>query len=345
MRAPHIYHPGAPDVSAEERLLLMNASDWEVFIEECVRQVMAEAGYLQVHRLGGAGDKGRDVCGYTLALPTAGSWDLYQAKHYASTLSPGDFAGELAKFLFSVFSSFYTCPRSYFLCALKVGVSLLDLVLNPEQMRSWILQEWKKKNGNFGKFKQSLTPDLENFIDVFPFEIIRALAPADLLEIHKRSAAHWPRFGILAKRGPNPDVPETLTVDEMTYVSALLEVYGEHVSDVVGAPAGIPASLQKHFKVQRRLFYSAEGLNRFSRDKLPGAFDDLLDQLDLGVGTVVSAPHPSGMSRLQQTLAAANTLQISINPLNARLEAGDLQGGCHHLVNQERICWVDAHDD
>jgi hypothetical protein len=60
------YHPGPPEVQPEERLLLMGAPDWEIFIDECVRQLQKEGEYVQVHHLGGAGDKGRDVCGYTL---------------------------------------------------------------------------------------------------------------------------------------------------------------------------------------------------------------------------------------------------------------------------------------
>lgn len=59
-----VFHPGPPDPTPEQRLFLMNDEDWEVFIEECARQLMSEGQYEQVHRLGGAGDRGRDVCGY-----------------------------------------------------------------------------------------------------------------------------------------------------------------------------------------------------------------------------------------------------------------------------------------
>ena len=340
-----IFHPGPPEPTPEERLFLMGDTDWEGFIEECARQLMAEGEYMQVHRLGGAGDKGRDVCGYTKPLPEIDSWDLYQAKHYARTLSPNEFAPELAKFLFSVFSDAYTRPRAYFICPLRLGVSLLDLILNPEQMRFWILGEWKKKGGQCGSYKQSITTALEEFIMTFPFDIIKARTPADLLEVHQRTASHWSRFGVLGRRHPNPVVPDTPAVDEQIYISALLKVYSENAGSAIPVPSGIPHSLQRHFSFQRRLFYSAEGLNRFSRDKLPGAFDNLLEQIEIGVGSVVSAPHADGMTRLQQTLMVANTLQVTTNPLSARFEAGDLQGGCHHLVNQQRMTWVDENDD
>ncbi len=320
----------------------MGATDWEIFIEECVRQLQKEGEYSQVHRLGGAGDKGRDVCGYTLIHPDEDTWDLYQAKHYTGTLSPSDFVGELAKFVFSVYSGAYKRPRIYHICALKVGVSLLDLVLNPERMREWVLKEWKNKNGEFSGYKQKLTTELETFVNEFPFEIIRVTPPAALLDIHRRSPGYWEKFGILGKRESNPEVPVELGIDEMKYIFALLQLYSERAGLPIDDPDSIPKALLAHFKVQRRLFFCAEGLNRFSRDKLPGAFSELLDQIELGVGTILTSPHESGMQRLKETLGAANSLQVSANPLSARLQAGDLQGGCHHLANQDRITWIDT---
>ncbi len=91
----------------------------------------------------------------------------------------------------------------------------------------------------------------------------------------------------------------------------------------------------------RRLFYSAEGLNRFSRDKLPGAFEELLEQVELGVGNELMYPHESGFKKVHSVLNVASILQVTSNPLHARLQAGDLQGSCHHLVNQEKIQWID----
>lgn len=321
--------------------MLMNDNEWEAFIEECARQLKIEGQYTQIVRMGGPGDKGRDVCGYTQDQPVAGTWDLYQAKHYAGRLSPSEFAPELAKFVSSVKEGAYSCPCRYFICALKLGPKLLDLVLNPDKMGMWILEEWKNKKGKFGSFTKTLTPELEKFAKNFPFKIIKIKTPADLLEIHGRSDKHWKHFGVLGPRGPNPLVPKAPSAEEQTYVGALLEAYAESIGTLVKAPIDIPTRLTKHFKVQRRLFYSAEGLNRFSRDKLPGAFDELLDQVELGVGSVVEAPQPDGLTRLKETLVAANTLPVTTNPLSTRLQAGDLQGTCHHLANQERIAWVD----
>ena len=335
------YHPGPAQTTPEQRLFLMNDEEWEVFIEQCARQLKAEGLYVQVLRLGGAGDKGRDVCGYSHDTPAEGTWDLYQGKHYEGTLSPSAFAPELAKFLSSVFSGGYTRPRHYFICALRVGPKLHDLVMKPAEFKAWILGEWKEKGGDFGTFKQPLTSEIEAFVKDFPFEVIKVKTTADLLDIHARSDRHWEMFGVLAARGPNPEMPDSPAAEEQKYVEALLDVYQEASSTPIPDPAAIPTSYKKHFKAQRRLFYSAEGLNRFSRDKLPGAFDDLIGQVEDGVSSDLAYPHPDGMTRLTKVLNTANTLQVTSNPLHARLQAGDLQGACHHLANHERINWVD----
>jgi hypothetical protein len=284
--------------------------------------------------MGGAGDKGRDVCGYSESLPEEGTWDLYQAKYYSDTLSPSSFAPEIAKFLSCVFAKDYTRPRNYFICALKVGPALHDLVLNPEKFKAWMLAKWKK--GDFG----ALAPELESYISDFPFDIIRVRTSADLLDIHSRSDRHWEVFGVLAPRGPNPDVPDSPEADEHRYVRALLDVYQEESDLEVSEPTGIPGKYKKHFKAQRMLFYSAEGLNRFSRDKLPGAFDKLVNEVAVGIGSDLHYPHPDGLTRLSKVLGTANGLQITANPLHARLQPGDLGGACHHLANLGRATWV-----
>jgi hypothetical protein len=335
MDHPAAYAPGPPAPTPEQRLLLMDEDQWELFIERCARQLLQEGQYVHVQHLGGAGDKGRDVCGYLKhGPPQESEWDLYQGKYYEGSLSPSEFAPELAKFLVHVFDGTYTRPRHYFVCALKLGTSLFDRLRQPDKLREYILENWPDK-------PRALTADLRAFVEQFPFAIFRNKTPADLLDIHARNPAmHWKHFGILDARAPNPSVPDQPTADESRYVEALLRVYSEQTSVAVVSSAVVPQRFRKHFTNQRRLFYSAEGLNRFSRDKLPGAFDDLLSQVEIGVGTVLSTPQPDGLTRLSETLKQASMLNVTANPLSARLQAGDLPGACHHLANQDRADWM-----
>lgn len=340
------YHSGPASPTPQQRLLLMDDVQWEAFIERCARQLEKEGEYSQVIRLGGANDKGRDVCGYRSFPPSEDSWDLYQAKYYGSTLTPSEIIGEVAKFLSHVLDGAYSRPRRYYLCALKVGATLQDYLLNPDGMREWVMGEWERKNGDFGPFKRPWDVAIQTFLMEFPFEIFSRRTPDELLEIHARNVSeHWEHFGVLHTREPNPETPATPDPMEERYLQALLGVYRERTGLTIATIESIPKAYLRHFAAQRRLFYSAEGLNRFSRDKLPGAFDALLGDVEVGVAGVAYAPHDGSWARLTQTLLTANSLQINNNPLHYRLQAGDLQGSCHHLVNLGRLDWADTDEE
>jgi hypothetical protein len=337
MDHPPAYEKGPADPTPEERLSLLNDDEWEQFIERCARQLLKEGIYVNVQRLGGAGDKGRDICGYLTAVGAAADkWDLYQGKHYQGSLGPAQFGPDLVKFLHQVFTGGYTRPRFYYVCALNLGTKLFDLIRDPARFRKWLLENWPEEPST------KLTGEFRKFIAAFPFEIFRVKNPADLLDIHGRDApSHWKHFGTLGNRGPNPPAPPVPGADELKYVEALLKVYTEQKGAPIADSTTVPAEFAPHFSIQRRLFFSAEGLNRFSRDKLPGAFAELLDQVELGVGTALSTKYSNGMNKLGAVLNQASGLQVSDNPLSARLQAGDLQGSCHHLANQDRATWVD----
>lgn len=338
------YHPGARDITPEERLHLLNEYEWELFIEDCVRQLKNENKYTHVQLLGGAGDKGRDVCGYELNNPDENTWDLYQAKYYAQTLSPSEFLPDIAKFVYYVFNGDFTRPKNYYICALKVGTKLFDLVSNPENMRNFLTEKWIDKSGDFKTFKKPLTPELKLFIESFPFDVFKVKTPKDLLDIHSRNGSkHWERFGVLAKRGPDPKVPDNPDDMESKYILELLGVYSMEVGrDVdINILQKDYLSLHKHLKGQRMLFYCAEGLNRFSRDKLPGAYDELLNILEISISSKLYKPYSSIFDKLEAVLDKASNTKIETNPLKCRVNSIDLEGSCHHLVNRDVIKWID----
>lgn len=343
MTHPAAYHPGPPQPTPEQRLLLLDEAGWELFIKDCVDQLQIEGKYVLVKHLGGPGDKGRDVGGYSGAQPLEATWDLYQAKFYAGSLAPSEFAPDLAKFLSHVQRKSYTRPGNYFLCASRgAGTSLFDYLNEANSLRDWILKIWKEKKGEFQGFKQPLTAELEAFILTFPFEIIKELTPADLLRIHERNTSkHWEKFGVLPRRGADPSVPSSPEPPEQAYVAQLLKVYSEQLPALLTSASAMPDKFRNHFYAQRRLFYCAEGLNRFSRDKLPGAFEALLGEIEVGIGGVLYGQYRTAMERVNETLQCANNLRTETNALKSRLQAGDLQGSCHHLANQSRIKWVE----
>ena len=336
------HHPGPQPVTPEQRIVLMNADQWEDFILACCEQLRVEKKYIQVKRLGGAGDKGRDIASYVKFPPGAGEWDMYQAKAYQNSLNPSDLLADFAKFIFNVYGKTYTMPRHYYICGTKdVGTSLFTLLEHTDKLRDWILEKWMEKKGNFVTFKQPLTPALEAFIKAFNFKVIKEMKVSSLLVIHSRSSKHWQTFGVLPLVVAEVPVPGTPAKEEQSYVTEILKAYEDYEKCTISTPVDIPSKHKNHFENCRRQFYCAEGLNRFSRDFVPDAFDSLLRDVRIGISPVVDdVTHPDGLRRLNETLKLATTLTATTNPLKERIRSQDLMGSCHHLANNGEVKWV-----
>jgi len=335
-------HHGPSPITPEQRIILMNADQWEDFILECCEQLRIENKYLQVKKLGGTGDKGRDIAAYLKFPPEAGEWDMYQAKAYQSPLTPSNLLADLAKLIFNVFVNTYTMPRNYYICGTKdVGTTLFTMLEHPEKLRDWLVEKWKDKDGNFVTFKQKLTPKLEAFIQTFDVKVIKEMKVSSLLSIHSRSSKHWSGFGVLPSSVAEVPVPDKPAKEEQVYVTEILRAYEDCEKCKVSSVEEIPHKHNPHFENCRRQFYYAEGLNRFSRDFVPEAFDSLLKDVRVGISPVVDdATHPDGLKRLNETLKHATTLTATTNPLKDRIRSTDLQGACHHLANNGEVKWV-----
>lgn len=212
---------------------------------------------------------------------------------------------------------------------------------HPDRLRDWILEKWKEKDGNFVTFKQKLTPKLEMFIKTFDVKVIKEMKVSSLLAIHSRSPNHWSRFGVLPLIVAAVPVPDKPAKEEQVYVTEILRAYEDCEKCKVSSVEEIPDKHSSHFQNCRRQFYYAEGLNRFSRDFVPEAFDSLLKDVRVGISPVVDdSTHPNGLKRLNETLKHATTLTATTNPLKDRIRSTDLQGACHHLANNGKVKWV-----
>ena len=113
---------------------LYSSDEWEDFIVEWSEGF--DPPYHTVVKLGGAGDKGRDVVGYITAPQDDSEWDSYQCKHYDHALRPTDVYVELAKLCFYTYIGDYSVPRRYrFVAPRGVGTKLHDLLKNPKKLR------------------------------------------------------------------------------------------------------------------------------------------------------------------------------------------------------------------
>jgi hypothetical protein len=123
----------------------------------------------------------------------------------------------------------------------------------------------------------------------------------------------------------------------------LLDAYGDHLEKLLAAREELVPhpKLEAHYNRQRVLFYSAESLRNFARDRTPPqTFDSLQDDVYHGVIDICEASHADALERLRATVLAAAQLDVSGNALAGVARVADKQGVCHQLANNDRLTWT-----
>jgi hypothetical protein len=331
-----------PMIAPIDRIKLFGPTEWEEFVVEWADSL--KSNYVDVRRLGGAGDQGRDVIG----IADDGSWDNYQCKHYAQPLAPHQVWTEIGKLICYTRSGSFERPRRYFFLAPQgVGTRLSNLVRQPKRLRKELLDNWTAhcETKITSTANIALDDPLREYINAFDFSIFGTVAPHRLIDAHAKTRWHVARFGGGLPTRPTPDLPPAEpTPAEAPYVRALLDAYADHLKLRVAALEDLPddSQLGGHFADARREFYSAEALRAFSRDTLPpGSFEELQDQVHSGIGDDLRDDHVDGYRRLRAVVATARVLALDGHSLNTSMAPRDRGGICHQLANDGTIeTWV-----
>ncbi len=338
----YVLGPGGHPPIAQLRLI--SARRWERFVEDCcVTQTGAGLKYEKVKRLGGPGDRGRDVEALMSLPRTKHNWDLYQCKHYKDPLAKAQFYPELAKFFLQIAKGAYPEPAHYFLCAPQdCGVELHDLLMGPIKFKLDFLNEWQAGGTGLKSLQTKLNAKVEVAVNAFDFKRIRELQARNLLRLHEQNPiAHFKLFGIVPRREADPTMPPGPAAEEQQYIQALIDAYSEASGAAVDPARLAGTRYDEHFNACRSQFYSAEGLKRFSRDVFPGEFANLLDSVFNGVRPIWASPRlKTGIERLDAVITHVSTLKVNDSPLNASLRPPDLPGTCQHLANDGKLKWV-----
>ncbi len=332
-----------PYVSPAQRVTLYSATEWESFVTEWAHTLTDR--YVRVRQLGGAGDQGRDIVGYT--APTVDSpRDVYQCKHYSAPLMPSDVWIELGKVCWHTYKKHYPVPhRYYFVSPRGTGTSLSNLIEQPDELRSRLIDEWEDKCTKRITKAQSvqLKGHLRKYVDSFDFSIFDDVSPSELIRQHKQSPRHLARFGgSLPSLGQAPVPPTKIGPEETNYVARLLSAYAEHTQAKIECSIDIPEGhpCESHFRRSRQAFYDAEFLRAMSREQLgAAAYPALLDNVFDGICDVVDSDHVDGFARVKAATQAAAALQLTADPHETRLTPRRRMGTCHQLANNERVCW------
>ena len=153
-------------------LQLCSASDYEEIVEEWAYYYL-KTKYEKVCKLGGPGDKGRDVAAYKDYKK--GIWDCYQCKHYEGKLAPSDIWGEIGKLIYFCFKGDYSIPENYFfVCPLGISSFCNDILRNPSKLKDELLKNWD------GKI--NLDSNLTAYINSFNFSIFNYIPPQQFID-------------------------------------------------------------------------------------------------------------------------------------------------------------------
>ena len=289
---------------------------------------------------------GIDVGGFTDDKRLFGVWDNYQCKHYANALTPSEVSREIAKVLWYSFNKQYAAPRRYYFVAPReCGISLKKLLLKPEELRTYVRDNWTKQcAGAVTEGKTiALDGELQRYFDAFDFTIFDQRTLLEVLDEHRKTPYHAIRFGGGLPGRPKAVAPPFEEKEHGSrYVQQLFEAYSDHtkadVSDLVGL--GARQDLTDHFHRQREFFYQAEALRNFARDAVPvGTFEDLQSEVYAGVADVEAAAHPDGYARMNAVTQTAVGLSITSNALISVTKVHDCKGICHQLADDDRLRW------
>ncbi|MET9229157.1 ABC-three component system protein [Lentzea sp. NPDC003310] len=333
-----------PPVSPVARIRMYSPDEWEDFIREWATAL--DETYVQIKKLGGAGDKGADIAAFKTDQQFEGPWDCFQAKHYEKPLSFSVAAAEILKLFTSVVEGAYTLPDSYhFLAPRALSTPFNMMVSNPTTLRKNFLDRLVKGDKLVEGLHEATLDAVRTLAAATDFSMFKSVELLDALTTHRRTRWHAARFGTsLPARGDSETPPDDYTPDETRYLQQLLAVYAERWPDKITtleSVADVPR-LRKHLQQQRVNFFRAESLKAYSAGAVPpGTFERLQDDIHSGVIDIAEADHPDGYARLGQVLAHVGSLDLNRHKLINYTDIDDRKGICHQLANDDRLTWVE----
>lgn len=334
------------NIAPIDKVHIMDEDSFEQFILEWLFG-SKKSKYSSIKRIGGAGDKGRDVVGYY----SDGTVDYYQCKHYNAGLAPTNYYLELGKLCYYTYKKEIPIPKEYFIIASKdVGSSLQDLIDKPFLLKNNLIKNWDTycKTKITKTTEVPLDSSLLDYIKSFDFTIIKTYPIAQVIDEYLDTIYGNIRFGGRRLKIPTILTPtDTIELKEMPYISALLEAYSDELNIKIDTIKSLEAYsfYFKHLNRQRKDYYSAETIRRFVRDTLTNSqqFDVLKEEIYNGIIDTHEQEYDSGYKRLVEDLKQAAVTNTSKSMLDSKLHCignSERKGVCHMLVNDNKLRWV-----
>jgi len=328
------------------RVKLMSPDEWETLTEEWLD---TKSNYNSIEQIGGAGDMGRDVIAYLedpKRNPTNYKWDCYQCKHYNKPLSPSDIWTEFGKIIYYTFIQEFPVPNKYYFVAPQgIGMSLSSLLQDDSKLKKAVSDAWEKYCQYEITKKDSipLTDDLLDYFNTFDFSIFDKVTPKTIVEEHKKHANHLLIFGGGLPSRKSIEIPPIEEDKKLRYVEQLVKAYNSDTTDTIEKVEQVENSkYDRHFKDSRKSFYKAEELRALTRDNLTEqVFEDFKEDVYDGIINKSEEDFDNGYKKVKEVESEASKIIIDSNPLTETCRPADKKGVCHHLINDEKISWIE----
>ena len=324
-----------------KRLQQMDEDDWEDFT--CELATYWKTQYLRVNRVGGAGDMGRDIIAYT----PDGNWENFQCKYYGSPLNLSDVLLEIGKLCYHSFKGHFSMPVKYYFVA-KSGLNgvSLNALKDSQKLKTELLSGWDKKCKNKITAKESvqLNGEFRKFIEQeVDYTIFDQIPQLKLIELHKEHTPYYlRRFGALEFDRPAPSAPPLeIQNHELKYIEELLRAIESVESQICSVDDldRFPEFLAE-LKSARKNFYSAESLEKFSRDSMPPeSYENLLEDCYEAISSLALMVHKNGWDKYLAVSSHMTQVSFSSHPLHLYMSVRDKKGACHQLVNKGTLKW------
>lgn len=336
-------------IPALSRLREIDEDTYEEMVSVWAALCLDDKHYQNVYRVGGAGDKGRDV----LAIIDNKNelFDLYQCKHYNHSLNYSDLYGEIGKLITYTKKGDYKKPQHYYIvCPQGVAQSFLDLLQDEaKELKKKIKDDWKKIKNKVGKrYALELDNSMKDYIDGFNFNIIEQVTPISFVESFKKSRGYYFQYfggGFNEIKVEKLKVPDNPTEGERNYITNLYDAYSENAGHIID-PVNIEDTPQygNHLTRSREKFYAAEEVriaSRMSTTSETDEFEELKKSIRNFVGDEYDrTDYKDGFEKVKAIVRRAEEYDVEPASLIYGCINSNVKGGvCHHLSNEGDMVW------
>ena len=328
-------------VKYDRLILIMDDDELEKFCREWVDGL---AGYVEVHRSAGPGDRGRDVVGFVTAQRHEGPWDNYQCKQYRERLGLNDGLLAVGKVLYWASRGEFTAPRGFYFVAPKgLNQKLAALVDKPSEFKQSLIDKWDIACGGKIISGQNITIDaaLQAVIEAFDFTSIFKVTVDEMLKDPAIKPLLFKKYGADPGDYPKGTVPVDVGAEEQRYLHAMVDAYSEREKsafadhEAVFAHAVHGPDLRDH----RERYFEADAFQKFYRDNTsPEVIATFRKEIHFGIKSTLKTTTADTLARVDAVMAQASTVSPA-GPLAKYAYVPVKQGICHHLVNDDEMSW------